>query len=42
MKPLVLDSASIFLPVKNRGKYFGHLKNIEKAQQVTVSERTLL
>jgi len=30
MKPLVLDSASIFLQVKNKGKYFQASENHQK------------
>jgi len=33
MKPLVLDSASIFLQAENKKKCFGQLKTIRKAQQ---------
>jgi len=33
MKPLVLDAASIFLQVKNKGKYFKAYENHQKGQQ---------
>jgi len=45
MKPLVLDSVSILLPMKNKEKYFGASETHHKgrpALKVTVYEHTYL